>query len=89
MPAAVTIGGAEIQITVTVAKSDVTYAVMEAALLAQGFTDYRISRNPWNNQTDVMITVYALTTPLTGIVIPMVAKDTLNKLATAVGKFGD
>lgn len=88
MAAAVVITG-ELQIMFSIAKDDQTYAVMEAALVAAGFTDYTISRQPYDNYMDVTISLRPPRTLLTGIVIPFPAKDTLNKLATAAGKFGD
>ncbi len=85
MPAAVTIPG-DLMITFMVGKEQ-NYAVIENALLAAGFGDFRISRTVWTNSTEVVITLSPPT--VLGIPTPFPAKDTLTKLATAVGKFGD
>lgn len=85
MPATVTVPG-DLMITFMVNKEQ-NYAIIENALLASGFQDYRISRTVFGNLTEVVIT---LSPPaVLGIPTPFPAKDTLNKLATAVGKFGD
>lgn len=88
MPAPVTIAGA-LSLMFTVGKSDQTYAVMENALIAAGFSDFVISRQSYDTTMDVTITIYQQRTPLTGTAIPLPAKDSLTKLAAAVGKFGD
>lgn len=77
----------QLNIMFTVA-GNTTYDNVEAALIAQGFSDYQIARQVYSGSTDITVVLTAPTAPLTGVTIPFPAKDTLLKLSTAASHFG-
>lgn len=67
--------------------NNATYQVVEEALVGQEFTDYSISRQPYSDHTDMIVTLSPPLDPETNMPVPFDAEDALSKLATAAGAF--